>query len=640
MTQVSVTSYGECGLDILHRSVVKEALHDSGERFPEPACHPGTRTSILEELRTWSLDTAPESTIFWLHGSAGVGKSAIAQAFASECQTRGRLGASFFFWRGHAKRGTWHGLLTTLAYQLATSISELLLPIQRAVELDKLIDGRSMAVQFQKLILEPFGTGIMSPFLPIITLDGLDECEGHKIQQQILRLFIGAIRSGRLAIRILIVSRPEPHIREVLDTQEASTICHHSMLSADTTEIRIYLHDEFQRMHAEYKRQGIELGTVWPPAGVLDHLVTKSSGIFIYATTVIRFVEDQYSHPADQLESVLSLDPRSTAPLDDLYTKILSALAKEPTQLRILHMIWRTSHPDGVEINPEEIDMLLALRPGTSRLILRGLHSLFSVPPVRHQLADLKSVKFLHASFADYLRDAHRSGQWCVSVPWLRSDYLHSMIRMLSMPPLTFNARILYSNTLRDLCRSLELETPSAGLITMMCNQNFQNSLFLAVYLDGRWPQEDSQYPRDLLQLWKDHSFIATFTRSLLDCMPNSEQPPTFQFDWIYQEIFTQNPDVLLLLRTLVHNPRYLHLSEILRLYGMTYRIFEPFARFQQFLQFPFHKGNSPLDFLTDPGRSGVLYRNPEDVAEDYMLLWIHQAKEVLEGRSDFPLWG
>ncbi|KAJ6530516.1 hypothetical protein DFH09DRAFT_825531, partial [Mycena vulgaris] len=85
-------------LDILYRRVVVEALHDSGERFPEPACHPGTRTAVLEQLNSWSNHAATESPVMWkFNGSAGIGKSAIAQMFADQCQTKGRLGASFFF---------------------------------------------------------------------------------------------------------------------------------------------------------------------------------------------------------------------------------------------------------------------------------------------------------------------------------------------------------------------------------------------------------------------------------------------------------------------------------------------------------------------------------------------------------------
>ncbi|KAJ7833830.1 hypothetical protein B0H14DRAFT_3462391 [Mycena olivaceomarginata] len=298
-------------------SVVKGALHDSGERFAEPACHPGTRTAVLEQLKVWSVDRMPESTLLWLHGSAGVGRSAIAQK------------------RGDPNHGTWHGLFTTLAYQLAKSVPELLRPIQQAVESDKLIDGRSMAVQFRCLLVEPFTHAPGLPSIPIMILDGLDECQDHKVQQNILRLFIEAIRTGELPIRMLFSSRPEPHIREILEAADTFAICRHSALSADAAayeDIRLYLRDEFSRIHSEYTARGIALGAVWPTPEALGHLVKKSCGIFVYAATAIRFVDDQYSHPTDRLEAILSLEPESTAPLDEIvYTDPLGRATGDAT---------------------------------------------------------------------------------------------------------------------------------------------------------------------------------------------------------------------------------------------------------------------------------------------------------------------
>ncbi|KAJ7450485.1 hypothetical protein B0H11DRAFT_1822084, partial [Mycena galericulata] len=413
--EVNVTSYGESGIDTLYRFIAVEALHNSGERFQEPACHPGTRTAILAELDAWSRDTSPTSQLLWLHGSAGAGKSAIAQMFAGDCDTLGRLGASFFFRRGHTKRGTWHNLIATIAYQLANSVPELLLPIQQAVENDKPIGGRALTVQFQKLLVEPFSNVTGLQFQPIIVLDGLDECNDHKIQQQILRLFIGAIRVGPFPVRVLICSRPEPHLREVLETPETSGICRHSMLSADRVafdDIRTYLRDGFARIHSEYAGRGINLGVPWPAPEILKHLVRQSSGVFIYAATVIRFVDDEYSHPWDRLESVLRLDPHSTAPLDDLYTQILSVLPHNQQSLRILHAIWQGTLNRYKSIDPEAIDMLLGLRSGTCRLALRGLNSLLCIPAVRTGWANTQRVTYLHASFGDYISHPHRSRQW------------------------------------------------------------------------------------------------------------------------------------------------------------------------------------------------------------------------------------
>ncbi|KAJ6578683.1 hypothetical protein DFH09DRAFT_1077614 [Mycena vulgaris] len=495
MTQVTVNSHGGSGMDLLRRNVVQEALHDSGERFPEPACHSGTRTSILEALQTWSIDTTPESTLLWLNGSAGIGKSAIAQKFAGNSQKQGRLGASFFFRRGHPKCGTWNGLFTTIAYQLSISVPELL-----------------PQIQLTKLLVEAFANHPAPQALPIVVLDGLDECQDHKVQQQTLRLFIEAIRARRLPVRMLVISRPEPHLREVLETKETSQICRPLVLSADEAaydDIRTYLRDEFARINAEFSRRGVHLGTVWPSADVLDHLVGKSSGIFIYAVTVIRYIDNEYSHPSIRLQSVVSLDPQSTAPLDDLYQQILSVLPREPQTLRILHAISRSkfkaptfrSAQDRIFMSPEETDMLLNLLPGSCRLTLRGLNSVFSIPPVPTQLSMRTSILILHASFADYLCDERRSRMWCISMPWLEIDYLHSTIRVLSSPPLTYNARAFYSELVEELPVLLDNTntTPSEKLFKLLRNQHLQDNIFLAMDPTLQWPQAtDSLRAADL----------------------------------------------------------------------------------------------------------------------------------------------
>ncbi|KAJ7805594.1 hypothetical protein B0H14DRAFT_2526677 [Mycena olivaceomarginata] len=459
MTQLSVTSYGESGIDLLYRHVAMEALHDSGERFPEPACYPGTRTATMEELHSWSTDTSTENTILWLHGCAGAGKSAIAQMFAKSLQTEGRLGASFFFQRGHSKRGTWHSLIPTIAYQLATSVTELLLPIQQAVEGDKLIVGRALAISFQVLLVGPLRKLSNLQRTPVIVLDGLDECADHKIQQQILHLFISAIRDHHLRLRLLIVSRPEAHLREVLEREETFAICRHFALSADKSayhDIRTYFHAEFARIRCEFIARGIYLEPEWPSPDEVDQLVRMSSATFIYATTVIRFIDDEYHHPADRLNSVLELDPRSTAPLDDLYTQILSVVPQEQEgpQLRILYTICigKEETFGRICVDPEEIDILLNLRTGTCRLILRRLHSLFKVPPIRTRFGSrtiAAPIDFLHASFGDYLSDTRRSRQWCISLPCLDEECVYCLLYLFGYKPLQTDAqRDLYEQVI------------------------------------------------------------------------------------------------------------------------------------------------------------------------------------------------
>ncbi|KAJ7835470.1 hypothetical protein B0H13DRAFT_2369285 [Mycena leptocephala] len=110
--------------------------------------------------------------------------------------------------RGNAKT-----LFTTLAYQLAIHRRELRHPISQGVERDPTVLARAMDVQLQTLIAEPCQLlEDLSP--PVLLIDGLVECEGHDIQRRILRLIASAANGYCVRPRILIASRPEPHIRE------------------------------------------------------------------------------------------------------------------------------------------------------------------------------------------------------------------------------------------------------------------------------------------------------------------------------------------------------------------------------------------------------------------------------------------
>ncbi|KAJ7186041.1 hypothetical protein C8R46DRAFT_389338, partial [Mycena filopes] len=321
-------------------------MHNSAERPPDPSCHPGTRDAVLENLHAWSQDHGSIPPMIWLHGSAGAGKSAIAQDFASRCKDEDILGASFFFKRGSPDRGTWKGMFPTFAYQLAASFGELQGPIQRAVEKDKLVVGQAMHHQMQNLLVAPFREASPSTTRPIIVIDGLDECEDHNTQVAILKLFLDALQtSGSCPARVLVASRPEPHLRELLRAPNNSRICRHLELLPDESahaDIRRYLLAEFSRIRESEPLQALHLDRDWPGQDAIEHLVKKSSGTFIYASTVVRYIEDEYSDPTEQLERVLGLNPQSTAPLDNLYTEVLSRVPNRPLLRRILHAIART----------------------------------------------------------------------------------------------------------------------------------------------------------------------------------------------------------------------------------------------------------------------------------------------------------
>ncbi|KAJ6509764.1 hypothetical protein DFH09DRAFT_870530, partial [Mycena vulgaris] len=181
--------------------------------FPQPKCHPETRTELLDNLFNWVIAENSVHSICWLHGPAEAWKSAVMQSLCERLQDAGRLGGSFFFKRGHTTRGNAKVLFATLAYQLALSRHRLNPLISRIVERDPSVMARNIGVQLRKLIVEPCQS-LNVAASPILLIDGLDECAGHDIQQEILRLIGNVVHPKPFPLRLLIASRPETHIRE------------------------------------------------------------------------------------------------------------------------------------------------------------------------------------------------------------------------------------------------------------------------------------------------------------------------------------------------------------------------------------------------------------------------------------------
>ncbi|KXN81914.1 hypothetical protein AN958_03351 [Leucoagaricus sp. SymC.cos] len=84
-------------------------------------CHPGTRVDYIDSLTKWDRnpDDHPNKRITWVEGSAGVGKSAIAQSSADALGDD--LDATFFFSR-YNRREDPKRFFTTIAYELAVRL--------------------------------------------------------------------------------------------------------------------------------------------------------------------------------------------------------------------------------------------------------------------------------------------------------------------------------------------------------------------------------------------------------------------------------------------------------------------------------------------------------------------------------------
>ncbi|KAF7372990.1 putative nwd2 protein [Mycena sanguinolenta] len=534
---------GERGIDILHRSVALEAIHDSTDSFLEPKCHPETRTQMLKDLSDWAVETRPKTTILWLYGPAGAGKSAIMRTLATRLDEDRRLGACFFFKRGHPTRGNARTLFTTIAYQLALNVEWLRTPISQVVEQNPSIVARSMATQMQELISKPCRPRAQEHRDPIVILiDGLDECDGHSVQGEVLRAIPTQTSSNHpIFFRFIVASRPEPHIRQVFQ----SSAPHYRSFNVEQSfeDVRKYLRDEFSRIHCNHFTMQ-NISSPWPAYHVLEELVDKSSGYFIYASTIIKFIDDENYRPTELLEVVRNVNsPRSESAydaLDQLYMTILSSAPRQSELILILGAIVSFTR------RPEEIDRLFRLAEGETRLLLRGLHSLLVVPS-----NDYDTISSHHASFFDFLNNYHRSGTFCVSTVQHRIDLARIILKAYVGP--NGNADRFWSRFLdHNLIPFIIYLPPSAEVAelfpligTMEPEWIFG---FSALNLNVAspmlaWLKKIASAPRDLITLWEDYEYMAFFEQTVLYGSPAH---PTAKRMVVY------NPELLRILVSLV----------------------------------------------------------------------------------------
>jgi hypothetical protein len=270
----------------------------------------------LKKIMDWVKDANKVALILWLYGPAGAGKSAIAQTIAELLEEAGLLAAAFFFSRNAAGRDDKTPLVATLVYQLVKSIPEIRAHVLEAVEQDPALFSCSIQAQIQALIIKPLNAvandETLAPTLlsrpRLIILDGLDECRTTSAQTQILNALSTAVKDLHIPLCFLIASRPEHDIRQAFNDQTGLGSLSFSIALDDTyqpdDDIRVFLQSTFDEIKRKHPSRA-HFPTSWPSSEDIRRLVKKSSGQFIFASTVAKYVNSRRHWPPDRLKIIL-----------------------------------------------------------------------------------------------------------------------------------------------------------------------------------------------------------------------------------------------------------------------------------------------------------------------------------------------
>ena len=384
-------------------------MHNAGyQAGHHDACLPGTRKSVLDGIMRWT-ENPQERHVFWLNGLAGTGKSTIAQTFSEMVAKAGTLGASFFCSRDNLNRKELKHIFPTLAYQLACRYPAFRNRILRIIKQDPSVARNSLISQLKDLIVDPLSSTNISC---VIVVDALDECVDHQPASALLSV-LGRHANDLPSVKFFITGRPEPRIQTgfslpLLEPITQIFLLHEVELTNVDNDIRLYLREKLTAVAG--RRNDLYLPDPWPHDRDLTTLVEKSSGLFIFASTLAKFIESGHHDPEERLQLIVTQSGSTLheggAGIDPLYTQVLERAfsgVKEATVFRnfrrILGAVVLAPNP----LSRQQIAEILGINARLITTTLRHLHSVLLVPSEASEV-----IRVFHKSFPDFLQDPGR----------------------------------------------------------------------------------------------------------------------------------------------------------------------------------------------------------------------------------------
>jgi len=344
--------------------------------------------------------------IFWLNGLAGTGKSTIAQTFAEMAFADGKLGASFFCSRDFEDRSNLQAIFPTLAFQLAYQEPLFREELLQVLKVSPDVGQHSLHLQMEKLIVGPLKATCVPT---LIIIDALDECKDEEPASAILSI-LSHYTNEIPKVKFFITGQPEPQIRTGFRLESLLPITevlklHEVKPESVNNDIKLFFQTHLTELAK--KRSDCDLMEGWPSSSEINTLCEKAAGLFIYASTVIKFVTSKSRTPIKQLNWITSLQQCTShegrSGLDVIYTQVLKqAVDDVDADDEEFYSHFRTVVGAVLLVfNPLSVKALFDLL-GVSDVstTLRSLHSLLLVPT-----SEDVPVQVFHKSFPDFLVD-------------------------------------------------------------------------------------------------------------------------------------------------------------------------------------------------------------------------------------------
>ena len=351
-----------------------------------------------ENYTMWKSEAAP-SSLLWINGNPGSGKSVLAFNVIRHLQAEVNSTVLFYYCSHDAKDELQHfTALKTLAYQLSLKSDDFAFSLIQELRHNGLFEAEKIE---HYITCETFWT-ILSSSLENYSstgpqywiIDGLDELE---LRQRAFLLDCICELAARLPIsRILIFSRDEPDIQRRLLGDSAIQL----RINGDRN------HSDIAKYISHRMRGWGGLGSVTLYDDVTSDLETRADGTFLWVKLVVDELER--NHDQSQIKAILARLPND---IKDLYNNIirdhLDRLGAEEKDLFQSIITWTALAQENLTLSQIAAGLSLRMNgifspPGLRRSMRRLCGSLVLAEDPDCDDASVQ-VRLLHASLAEYL---------------------------------------------------------------------------------------------------------------------------------------------------------------------------------------------------------------------------------------------
>ena len=344
------------------------------------------------------MNTEGYPNVLLLIGAAGTGKSTIATTVAGRYQRKGLLGCHMFFTRGKSDPGN---IIQSIAYSLSVYNQDIAESVVEKLKSSGDIGPSNVKTKFEVLLGDPLSavaTKIHNPVL--IVLDALDECGTPELRRSLVDVLRDCLPSLPVNFRILITSRPEEDITPLISKPAFLTMTIDQHSDESKVNVSTYIKFEFDQMRSS-RKLNVPDDCEWDSN--LRRLSESADGLFIWASTAVRFVREERLFQFRCFQNLVS--NANSLKLDELYMTVLGCISEWDEEDRmilrnIFSLILFAKRP----LSDTEIDEILDMDKGTTSNLLSYFRSL-----VRYERG--QPITIYHASFYDYLIS-------CEGEPW------------------------------------------------------------------------------------------------------------------------------------------------------------------------------------------------------------------------------